>query len=202
MDKVTFSGTAKHILVLNSVTELDVRIDIYSAWKEWLLIGDNSKYEQALSVIGGDPITDVINAGATFFLENGWKIKPYSWNHTLIIIGNIYTRDGSSVITPQDGSYRVTVEMQKSNLIDIVNTTGGGGYTPAQIADAVLNSDVGDTTLANAVNFSFNVDSGRWKLENNQLKLYGINGSLIKTFDLFDSHGSPSLTGVFERIPV
>jgi hypothetical protein len=56
--------------------------------------------------------------------------------------------------------------------------------------------------LANAVNFSFNVDSGRWKLENNQLKLYGINGSLIKTFDLFDSHGSPSLTGVFERIPV
>jgi hypothetical protein len=32
---------------------------------------DNAKFVQAITAIGGDPITQTIKLGSTFFLENG-----------------------------------------------------------------------------------------------------------------------------------
>jgi len=118
-----FNGDDK-LIILEVSDGTSVRVeDIYASWKEWVLEG-NTQYLQAMSSIGGDPITDIINLGATFFLENGWKIRPYEGDQNLEIIGNIYTRDSSNPIVPTLGSYRVLVTTRVSNLIDTVSTGG------------------------------------------------------------------------------
>ncbi len=75
--KVTFNGQLKHIIVGENVTTLDIRQDVYSAWKEWMLIDDNSKYLPALRTIGGDPapLGSGRFAGDIYFLINGWQIQ-------------------------------------------------------------------------------------------------------------------------------
>jgi hypothetical protein len=126
-----FNGTDK-IIELEASDGLSVNvIDIYSRWKDWILLG-NAQFPQAMSSVGGDPITVILSLGGTFFMENGWKIKPKEADHELEIIGNIYTRDGSNPMIPTVGSYRVLVTNRVSNLIDTVST-GGSSLTAAQI---------------------------------------------------------------------
>lgn len=72
--KVVFDGVNKYIIVYPYVTTLDIKSDVYSAWKEWMLIRDNGKYAQAIRSIGGDPTTGSQRAGDIYFLINGWKL--------------------------------------------------------------------------------------------------------------------------------
>lgn len=132
MAKVTFDGPNKLILVDTGITELDVKEDLYTAWKDWVAVADNAKFAQAISAIGGDPISGVVSLGSTFFLENGWRIRPYSGNHTLTVSGNLYTREGVSPFVSALGTYNVMVNMARSNLIDTVSTAGGSGLTTTQ----------------------------------------------------------------------
>lgn len=120
--KVTFDGPNKLILVNYGETELDVQVDIYSNWKEWVQLYDNSKYPQAFSILGGDPIDDTRSVGITYFLENGWRIKTWEGDHQLVIDGNLYTREpGGNIAVPIDGDFRVTVSLTRSNLVDLVD---------------------------------------------------------------------------------
>jgi hypothetical protein len=138
MAKVTFDGINRLIIINFGETSIDVAIDVYGDWKEWVLQNDNSKYTVAISAIGGDPIGGGRYLGSTFFLENGWKIRPYEGNHVLTVTGNLYTRDGSSPFVPTLGTYNVLTSMQVSNLIDTVSISGGS-LTIEQIAEAVWN---------------------------------------------------------------
>lgn len=147
MAKVTFDGVNKLIIVNVGETSISVDTDIYSDWKEWLLESDNIKYPIAISAIGGDPIGGGRFLGTTFFLENGWKMRPYEGNHTLSVIGNLYTRDGSSPFVQTLGSYNVLISMQVSNLIDTVAT---GGSTPSDVADAVWNKIIPNTPVSSS----------------------------------------------------
>jgi hypothetical protein len=71
--------------------------------------------------IGGDPVTAVKDAGATFFMINGWRIRPDEANHTLNITGNLFTDPaGESVVVNTLGAFNVRVEMFVSNLVDAV----------------------------------------------------------------------------------
>ena len=46
--KVTFDGENKRILVNEGVTDISVKSDIYSNWKEWMQVRENAKYLPAL----------------------------------------------------------------------------------------------------------------------------------------------------------
>lgn len=123
---------------INKIIELEAGdgssisvVDIYSAWKEWVLDG-NAQYSQAMSAVGGDPITVILSLGGTFFMENDWKIRPHEADQELEIIGNLYTRDSSNPIIPTVGIYRVLVTTRVSNLIDAV-ATGGSSLTAADV---------------------------------------------------------------------
>lgn len=72
-DKVTFDGVNRLIILGSEVTSIDIKVDIYSAWKRWVLIDDNSKYLPALRTIGGDPapLGSGRFAGDIYFLLNG-----------------------------------------------------------------------------------------------------------------------------------
>ncbi len=95
--KVTFDGINKLILINEGESSIDVEIDIYSNWKEWVQYEDNGKFVEALSTTGGDPLPGSLEIGSTFFLENGWKVKYNGVSDiTIDITGNLFTRDGSS----------------------------------------------------------------------------------------------------------
>ncbi len=119
MSKFIFDGVNRLFIVRSGITEIDVQVDLYSDWKEVLREGDNTKYLQALSTIGGDPLTLGRTLGDTYFLENGWKIRPYEGeNHVLRIDGNLFSRDGSGSVIPTTGNSNVLVESFVSNLVD------------------------------------------------------------------------------------
>lgn len=125
--KVTFDGPNRLILINEGQTDIDVTIDIYSAWKNWSLQIDNMKYAQALTPLGGDPITSTNSVGRTYFLENGWRIQPWpSYNgYILTVTGNIYTREeGGNPANPESG---VSVNFTRSSLVELITTEGGGG---------------------------------------------------------------------------
>lgn len=127
---MTFDGVQRLIILTEETISAK---EIYSYWKLWVMDENNARFLPALSAIGGDPISDVLSLGTTFFLENGWKIRPKSSNHLLTLNGNLYTRDGTSPLVPAIGSYNVLVSMARSNLIDTVSTGGGsGGLTASQ----------------------------------------------------------------------
>lgn len=119
--KVTFDGPNKLILVNFGEIALDVTDDIYSNWKEWMLQRDNSKFLQALSPTGGDPIDAVRSLGRTFFLENGWRVRSWSGNHTLNVTGNLFTREpGQSPYVAALGGFNVGIINERSNLTELI----------------------------------------------------------------------------------
>jgi len=120
--KVTFDPYNKWILINEGETEIEVKADIYSAWKEWVTVSPEDPlpgaWPIAISAIGGDQIEANTFVGTSFFLENGWRIKPYTTNvgYVLSIKGNIYTREsGQNPVIPESG---VTVNLVRSSIVD------------------------------------------------------------------------------------
>ena len=94
-------------------------MDLYSEWKEQVKLIDNMKHPPAFRTVGGDPISDTQNLGATFFLTNGWRIRPFEGDHTLTITGNLFTDPaGDLIVVPTLGDFTVLVTMIVSNLVD------------------------------------------------------------------------------------
>ena len=149
--KASFSGIEKIIYLHPNETTINVKEDIYSDWKEWTLLRDNSRFLEAIRVVGGDPISPIISLGATFFLINGWKIRPAEEDYILNINGNLYSDDGLSPIIPTLGSYNVTITMTRSNLIDTVSTGSGLVTTVREIIDGILDEPNADHLISGSV---------------------------------------------------
>ena len=128
MAKVIFNGDSKLMVLNTNVNEINIGIDIYSEWKRWVQISDNSKYLPAFSVIGGEFISNTKKLGSTYFFINGWKLRPYEGNHTLQIDGNLYSDDGSVPFVDTIGTYNVNVISTVSAIVEreIFTDSGGG----------------------------------------------------------------------------
>jgi hypothetical protein len=141
--KVTFDGDNKLILINPGETYIDVESDLYSDWKEWIRLYDYTKYPVAISSIGGEPIGGGQFVGATFFLENGWRIRPQEETATIEFVGNLYTREeGGSPIVSTIGKWNTNITFTRSTLVFKVEseTTNTGSIPTAdQIAEAVWN---------------------------------------------------------------
>ena len=121
--KVTFDGENRLILINDGETDIDVQTDIYSDWKEWFMVYDNSKWVAALRTVGGDPISDTRRLGDTYFLINDWKIKPWRGEYRLIMTGNLYCDDGSNPILSADRPSNILIQShsQSQDILSIVN---------------------------------------------------------------------------------
>ena len=128
--KVVFDGPNKIIYVNEGVETLDVKTDLYSAWKEWkvnsLEAPHPTAYLNAFTAVGGDPITDTQDLGTTYFLENGWRIQPFASknSYTLTIEGNLYTREPGE--TPFFFAEGVSVSLVRSNIVDLITVSAVG----------------------------------------------------------------------------
>lgn len=135
--KVTFDGVNKLIIVNPGVTTLDVKTDLYSDWKEWVRNEDYLKFLPPFNTVGGEPIVGGQSLDVTFFLINGWKIKPYYGSYTLDVIGNLFDVDGGSVKVDADVVTNVpnniAINLNTSVIVRTVDagsaSSGSGGLT-------------------------------------------------------------------------
>lgn len=113
---IVFDPANKRIILdTDSVTV----VELYSRSVDWLTQSDNLKYGQIFRQVGGDAISPTQNLGSTFFILNGWKIRPMEAPHTLVVDGNLYTDPaGFSPFTSTLGGFNVNIESKVSNLVD------------------------------------------------------------------------------------
>lgn len=123
-----FDGASKLIILEAADGDAIDVIDIYSRWKDWVLAG-HAQYTSAMSSLGGDPTITGQFLGRTFFMENGWKIRPRSEDHELQLAGNLFSRDGLNPIIAAVGTHQVLVTVVRSNLVDLL----GGGASPDEV---------------------------------------------------------------------
>jgi len=175
--KVSFSAFEKIIYVNEGVRELDVKIDIYSAWKEWYLSSPEYPYasasKTAISAIGGEPLNDTLNVGSTFFLENGWRIQPFPEKeaYLLTVNGNLYTREvGGNPFLFANGA---NIVITRSNLVD--QLVASSTITDADIA--LIASNVWEYNTANGVP----TNSYGQLVQNIDSDLTVVNGKVDKT---------------------
>lgn len=127
---VTFNGITKIIQIDNGVTTISVRA-LWSAWVNWFLTDDNSKFLPAFQTVGGNDID--ISQGTKIpiysFLQNGWKIKPQESNHTLTINdGILLVNGGGDPFLNTNGAYTVRINYQQP-VQAISFSSGGSGST-------------------------------------------------------------------------
>lgn len=127
----TFDGANLVITLDSGVESVDAENDLYSEWKEWVLLSDNSKYPPAFRAIGGDPLAPGLDAAPYFFLRNdlGWRIKPPEEDITIYIDGNLVPEDSSlPMLIPTAGNFTVgifglqSVTQQVEQLLALLNT--------------------------------------------------------------------------------
>ena len=130
--KVSFDGVTKLITINSNENEIDVRDDLYSAWKRWSLTRDNLKYINAMRSVGGDPTVAGEFLGSTYFVTNGWQIVL---TNGVTIVGNIFSDDFDTPYLTEEG---VVIAYSKvSNLIDKVAPTT---ETLSEVATSVINT--------------------------------------------------------------
>ena len=122
-DIVTFDGPNKLIVEVSAAGDNSLEAShIYSEWKFWLTLSDNAKYLQAFTPVGGDPITGTESLDITYFLENGWRIRPAELSHKLVVTGNLYTREpGQSAFVDTLGAFTVNTETQVSTVVRVID---------------------------------------------------------------------------------
>jgi len=126
MAKFIVDGPNLLLIAKPGVTEVDVKVDLYSDAKEnWIATGD-AKFNFPFRTVGGDPIGGGRFAGDLYFLTNGWKIRPQEADHTLTFDGNLYLDDGEAgdLVVPTLGGFTVTVVVERSADVRGISTSG------------------------------------------------------------------------------
>jgi hypothetical protein len=130
-----FDGPNRRIILEASDGDTIVMADVYSRWKDWVLLEDGAAYPPAFTTVGGEPLGGGLFAGVYFFLDTaaGWLIRPREANHVLTITGNLFPSvAGAPVFASTAGSFQVQIRLQTSALTQIAS----GGDAPS-IASAV-----------------------------------------------------------------
>lgn len=128
---ITFDPVNKRIVLDSAYATAG---QIYSRWKEWVLTGDNTKYEQAFSVLGGDPLGGGLFVASYFFLMNGWRIRPMEADHTLILEGNIAVLGGGVPVVQTLGQFNVSTQFTVPVQAQGISTSGSTMDIPSIIA--------------------------------------------------------------------
>lgn len=124
------------LITLDSgVTRLNVP-EIYSRWKDDVLIDTNILYPLAFIATGGQLLNGDVYSPKVVYLNasDGWGIKPDEVDHTVNVTdGFLYTDDESDPFVNTIGAYTVRIVYKQPNEALTIATGGGGGSTPADI---------------------------------------------------------------------
>ena len=124
---ITFDASAKLAILSAGTVVLDL-IDLWSRWKDWLLLG-NAGAARAFDTVGGEPIDPAAGTLVPLylFLLNGWKIRPQEANHTLTVTnGTLLVSGGGDPFVNTLGNYVVRIRYSQPVQAIGYSTTGGG----------------------------------------------------------------------------
>lgn len=217
---ITFDGATKIATLSTGTTTLSVH-DLYSRWKDWVLLSDNSKWAAMFATTGGDTIDSGAGTSVPLyaFLINGWKIKPQEADHTLDVVDGVLLVDGGGdPFTNTTGDYTVRIKYSQPVQAIAFSTSGGGGYTPAQIAAEIFSTMLsGFNTIGTAghafnnINVCLDIVQTLLKYQANRTRVDQTTKTLtvyddddvtpIRVFDLHNFAGAASVTEVAERMP-
>jgi len=175
--KVTFDGVNKLIYINPGETDIDVQIDLYSSWKEWARVEDYTKYLQAFNSVGGEPTQGAEKLDATYFLLNGWKIKPYPGSYDLVLTGNIFDADGGSIKVAAD------IDPLLENNIGINTNTS---VIVRQLSSVVTQSILTGDEIVSASLFGAQEDA-----------IFNMSGSIVEIHNILQSPVTASLTAEY-----
>ena len=147
--KVTFDGVNKLVIVNEGVTSLDIKSEVYSAWKEWVSVSaDNSRHLPAFRSIGGDPTIQGEFAGDIYFLVNGWKLQ---YDPTKVAVTGVlfsddfetayYTYEGAALFPAQvtsivSGTAQIAnSDSIRTSLSTIESNTGGNAEILSKVGE-------------------------------------------------------------------
>jgi hypothetical protein len=161
---ISFDASTQRINLSAGTVALDVR-DLYSKWKEWVQVSDNTKYLPAFSATGGDTID--AGAGTSIpcyaFLLNGWRIKPQEASHTLAVSGGVLlVSGGGDPFVNTTGSFVVRINYSQPVQAVTVSTGGSTSTAPTaeEIATAILAAAQGSPIAANVKQVNSTVVKG------------------------------------------
>lgn len=133
---------------------------VYSSWKDQMLLTTNAQYEFAFAQVGGNPTGGANSIPLYTFLSNGWKIRPVEANGTTnVIAGILLTDNDSDPFVDTLGAFTVRINYRQPVQAIAVSTGGGGGATAPEIwsfatralsAGGVADIQAGLATEANA----------------------------------------------------
>lgn len=145
--KVTFDGPNRLIIINDGELDIDVKVDLYSDWKEWAQQRDYLKYYPAMRSVGGDPTTGGNFLGSTFFTINDWRVQI---SDSTVFDGNLFSDDFDSPFVTVEGAK--VARQQFSNLVDTVSAQIDTGDLIA--AGVATSGNITDQTteLTNTIN--------------------------------------------------
>lgn len=152
--RVMFDGPTRTIWILEGISEILVKEHLYSDWKEWMALYDNSKYLQAFQTEGGRPISATERLGDSYLLINDWVIRQRNADTPVNVDGNLYAYDLDD--NPKD-PYDVdpfggrSINSTVSNIVNTISTGGGGDIDYDLVAGAVWNALRADYNTANTM---------------------------------------------------
>ena len=117
MAKITIDGPTSVIHIDAGVTEIEVISEIYSEWKRWMSLSDNSKYAEAIFTVGGEPISDVQSVPQYFFLINGWTVHIDS-GEKIEVSTNLYTFNGDKILYVTSNNSTVVANNSSAVIVD------------------------------------------------------------------------------------
>lgn len=154
--KVTFDGENRIIYVNDGVTDLEIKSELYSAWKEWASsTPDNATWAPAIRTIGGDPTVGAQRAGDIYFLQNNWKL--YLDITKVKVTGSLFSDNFNTAYHDLQGNQIFPAEV--ASLVttqEVAAASSATGTTPAEVwsySSRTLTSASGPTAseIADAV---------------------------------------------------
>jgi hypothetical protein len=133
--KCIFDGENKLIYINPNISQINIKQDLYSNWKEWVQVRDNSKFLPAIRSTGGDPVGSGVYTGDVYFLINNWRIFL---DHAVDITGVLYSDNYSSPYITSNNA--TLVNSTVSNLVQTVESASEQDLTgiPKTVWDYLL----------------------------------------------------------------
>jgi hypothetical protein len=131
---ITFEPATRRIILDSAAAS---SAELWSAWVDWVAMGDNAKYPPAFRQVGGDELGDGLLIPPYMFLLNSWRVRPMEANHSLVISGNLFVEGGGSPVVNTLGAFNVAIQLTVPVQAQAY-ATGGVGPSAEDIWQVVL----------------------------------------------------------------
>jgi len=141
--------TDKKLIYINeNVTELDIKIELYSDLKEWYKLRNHSgTVDFPMRSIGGDPTVTGQKAGDIYFMTNGWRVV---YDPTEVTVTGVLFSDDYDTPWLYSEDLEQVYPAVVASLVNAITAAGLGIPSSSETASAVRTELTPELTLVDA----------------------------------------------------